>query len=91
MNVRNKLTKEPKNLFFTDRKRKSNNRKMYNIKNLLYTVVRFETPYKKQVIVYVNDANTMGTYEMKCAQFVVECTGAHDCDYAKKRMKTKSG
>ena len=80
INVVNRVTKEPKNLFFIDLERKSNNAKISNIKNLLRAVVRFETPYKKQTIVQCKRSQNYGhtrsqwTQQLPC----VRCVGAHD-------------
>lgn len=88
MNVLNRETKEPKNLFFIDLERNSNNGEVYNIKTLLHAVVRFETPNKKQIIVQCKRCQNYGhtrnqyTQQFRC----VKCAGAHDYRTCEKKM-----
>lgn len=80
MNVQNRVTKDPKNLFFLDLERKSNNGEIYNVNTLLHAVVRFETPNKKQTIVQCKRCQNYGHTRNQCTQQFrcVKCAGTHD-------------
>lgn len=89
MNVRDRLTKIPKNLFFIDLQIKANNREIYNITNLLNANIRFEAPYKKQTIVQCKRCQNYGHTRNQCTQQYrcVKCAGYHDYRLCKKKKE----
>lgn len=89
MNVRDRITKSPKNLFFIDLLKKSNNGEIYNIKTLLNAVVRFEAPYNKQTIVQCKRCQNYGHTRNQCTQHFrcVKCAEYHDYRSCKKKKE----
>lgn len=80
MNFHDRITKKPKNLFFIDLKRNSNNKEIYTITKLLNAIVRFEAPNKKTSIVQCKRCQNYGHTRNQCTQpfRCVKCAGHHD-------------
>lgn len=59
-NILENRTKVPLPLFFIELQQKDNNKEIYNIKNLLNTIIIFEHPYKKRDIAQCTGCQAYG-------------------------------
>lgn len=71
MNVINSETREKKNIFFIDIKRKENNNEIFEIKLFLYSIVVFEEPHKKDNYHSANVINSMDILEINVHVHIV--------------------
>lgn len=83
-NILENRTKVPLPLFFIELQQKDNNKEIYNIKNLLNTIITFEQPYKKRDIAQCTGRQAYGHTKNYCFKSprCVKCAEKHltsDC------------
>lgn len=79
VNARHRSTKEPLPLFYVDLEPKMNNKDIFQVKRLNYTVVSFEAPYKKKEILQCKRCQRFGHSKNQCFRpfRCVKCGGDH--------------
>lgn len=93
-NILENRTKVPLPLFFIELQQKDNNKEIYNIKNLLNTIITFEHPYKKRDIAQCTGCQAYGHTKNYCFKSprCVECAEKYltsDCPMKQKFKEVK--
>ena len=89
-NIRHRISKNPLSLFFVDLKQNSNNKQIYNIKQLMNSIVKIEPPLIKKEIVQCKRCQRYGHTQKYCNHNFrcVKCAGTHPTDQCTKSPET---
>ncbi|KAJ2938493.1 hypothetical protein O0L34_g12987 [Tuta absoluta] len=92
VNARHRKTKEPLPLFYVDLEPKENNKEIFNIKRLNYTVVSFEAPYKKKEVLQCKRCQRFGHSKNQCYRpfRCVKCGDEHPTASCTKSPQTEA-
>ena len=89
-NIPHRITKNPLSLFFIDLQQKANNKEIYNINQLMNSIVKFEPPLVKKKIVQCKRCQRYGHTQKYCNHNFrcVKYAGNHPIDQCTKSPET---
>ena len=78
-NIKHSITKDPLSLFYIDLKQNATNEEVYNIKNLMNSIVKIEPPHIKREVVECKRCQRYGYTQKYCNRlyYCVNCCELH--------------